>query len=165
MFVQFFYESEISIQFCIFYTQIDFFEEKNILGHNSTFCKLWSQTRWQKRKKTKNLLLWTCLRIPFCNYPRVTLTQMLKLLHPNEHFIYWEIDDLRKLMLVYPERLLNQVLCFKGTVSPAQNRLNVVWLDRAWLGHPSLYVFKFFLLHLNFWQCFRVINCLALITF
>jgi len=27
---------------------------------------------------------------------------------------------------------------FKGTVSPAQNRLKVVWSDRPWLGHPSL---------------------------
>ena len=26
----------------------------------------------------------------------------------------------------------------KGTVSPAQNRLKVVWLDRPWLGQPFL---------------------------
>jgi len=28
------------------------------------------------------------------------------------------------------------IRAFKGTVSPAQNRLKVVWLDRPWLGHP-----------------------------
>jgi len=27
---------------------------------------------------------------------------------------------------------------FKGTVKPVQNGLKVVWLDRPWLGHPSL---------------------------
>ena len=30
---------------------------------------------------------------------------------------------------------------FKDTVSPAQNPLKLVWLDRSWLGHPSLQVF------------------------
>jgi len=38
----------------------------------------------------------------------------------------------------------------KGTVSQAQNRLKVVLLDRSWLGHPSLYVFKFFLCTFEF---------------
>ena len=36
----------------------------------------------------------------------------------------------------------------KGTVSTAQNRLKVVWLDRFWLGHPSLKVFEFFFMHM-----------------
>jgi hypothetical protein len=31
----------------------------------------------------------------------------------------------------------------KGTVSPAQYRLKVVWLNRLWLRHPLLYVLKF----------------------
>jgi len=31
----------------------------------------------------------------------------------------------------------------KGTFSPAQNRLKVVWLDRLWLGHPSLFFNSF----------------------
>jgi len=42
------------------------------------------------------------------------------------------------------------IVLFKGTVSPAQNPLKLVWLNRPWLGHPLLYVFKFFILHLSF---------------
>ena len=38
----------------------------------------------------------------------------------------------------------------KGTVSPAQNRLKVVWLDRPWLGHPSLHILNFFYLRFEF---------------
>jgi len=33
------------------------------------------------------------------------------------------------------EKLYGQ---FKGADSPSQNRLKVVWLDKSWLGHPSL---------------------------
>jgi len=33
----------------------------------------------------------------------------------------------------------------KGTVSPAQNRLKVVWLDRPWLGIHRCTFYKFYL--------------------
>ena len=47
--------------------------------------------------------------------------------------------------LVHQATLLNILLLplsflymFKGTVSPAQNGLKVVWLDSPWSGHPSV---------------------------
>jgi len=33
-----------------------------------------------------------------------------------------------------------KTLLFKGTVSPHQNRLKMVWLLRPWLGHLLLHV-------------------------
>ena len=46
--------------------------------------------------------------------------------------------------------MVNEVntVAFKGTVSPAQNRLKVVWFDRTWSGHPLLRILKFF--YVNF---------------
>jgi len=44
--------------------------------------------RWKRRKKTKIRFLWTCLRITFCNYPRVTLTKLSKSLHPNCTYVH-----------------------------------------------------------------------------
>jgi len=34
---------------------------------------------------------------------------------------------------------MDLLMGFEGTVSLDQNRLKVVWLDRPWLEHPSLF--------------------------
>jgi len=57
--------------------------------------------------------------------------------------------DLRNIVLTWIPYLFGIILSsliisrnfFKDTVSPAQNPLKLVWLDRSWLGHPSLQVF------------------------
>jgi len=45
---------------------------------------------------------------------------------------------------------IGRIFHLKGTLSPAQNRLEVVCLDRLWLGHPSLWVLHFFSLTFEF---------------
>ena len=46
------------------------------------------------------------------------------------------VDDLSR--RIFCKVIFFQAPFLKGTVSPAQNRLIVVWLDSPWLGHPSL---------------------------
>ena len=40
------HEFEISIKFCVFYNHIDIFHEKFVLGHNSTFCKMFENVQF-----------------------------------------------------------------------------------------------------------------------
>jgi hypothetical protein len=58
-----FHDSKSSWNSAFFYTFFDFFKTKILLGHISTFFKLWLQMRRKRLKKTENIFLGMYLRI------------------------------------------------------------------------------------------------------
>jgi hypothetical protein len=54
---------------------------------------------------------------------------------------------------------------FKGTVSPVQNGLKVVWFDRPWLRHQALTILKTFNCPFCFLWAFEVLKHLILKPF
>jgi hypothetical protein len=64
-FYNFFNGFEISVKLCVFYIFFDFFQTKIFLGPISNFCKLWSQMRKKRLKKSKNIVCKCVLDLNF----------------------------------------------------------------------------------------------------
>ncbi len=60
-------DSKSASNSAFFDTHIEWMWKKNILGHISTFCKLWSPTRTKRLKKTKNVFYKCFLEFNFAS--------------------------------------------------------------------------------------------------
>jgi hypothetical protein len=65
IFYKFFNGFEISVKFCVFDIFFDFFQQNFFGGHISTFCKLWSEMRKKRLKKSKNVFCKCVLEFNF----------------------------------------------------------------------------------------------------
>ena len=83
-----------------------------------------------------------CLRTTFCNCPRVTLTQLLTLLHPTVNGIYcmykqvytWSSVTIKgKLTLPFMKGLLTRVTMLKGNIIGKNNyRQKIIHVRRVY---------------------------------
>ncbi len=60
LFATFSSDSNLASNCAFFDTHIEIIWNKHFLGHISTFCKLWSQTRAKRLKKSKNIFINRC---------------------------------------------------------------------------------------------------------